>query len=80
MSTKPAVSRRALLVSGTRLSLLGAFCATVGSTIIAACTGSGSSPNCPGAGYGYVEGCGYGYGYDDDDGNGYGGGYGGYGS
>ena len=91
MSTKKSLSRRAVLVSGAKLSLLGAFCVTVGSTIIAACVdGSGSGGNTSGSthgsgyGYGYGYGCGggtgYGYGYGYHCGDGYGYGYGGYGA
>jgi hypothetical protein len=76
MSTKrpgsESVTRRAALLSGAKLSVLGTFCVTIGSTIIAACVESGSGGPFPGPGSGY----GYGYGYDEE-GNGYG--YGGYG-
>lgn len=81
MSTKrpTLLSRRAALIQGTKLSLLAAFCATVGSTVVAACmehgmggghgsgygSGSGSGYGFPGgSGGGYAgTGCGYGYGY-----------------
>jgi hypothetical protein len=76
VSTKN-LSRRALLASGAKLTLLGAFCATVGGTILAACVGSnddiGSSH---GSGSGSGSGYGYGYGYGCGYGGGYGYGYG----
>jgi hypothetical protein len=73
------LSRRALLAVGARVTALGAVCATIGSTIIAACVTEPADPrttattdDATGSGYGY----GYGYGYGPGDGDGSGEGYG----
>jgi uncharacterized membrane protein YgcG len=64
------LTRRAALIRGTKLSMLAAFCATVGTTVIAACMEHGK-------GGGSGHGSGYGYGSDFPlPGGGYGGGYG----
>ena len=75
----PGISRRVFLGAGARLSLLAAYCATVGTTIVTACmdpddggVGQGTGPNGKGDGYGY----GYGYGCGYGGGYGYGYGYG----
>lgn len=79
------MSRRAVLIGGVKLSVLGTFCATIGSTILAACLDSNDGTSTSGIhgsgyGYGYGYGCapdgGYGYGYGYHCGSGYGYGYG----
>ena len=85
-TSEPGVTRRAFVTAGAKFYMFGALCATVGSTIIAACMDSGStkqannlgSGNGSGSGSGYGSGYGYGYGsgYGSGSGSGYGSGYG----
>jgi hypothetical protein len=73
------LTRRALLAVGARVTALGAVCATIGSTIIAACVTEPADPRLTAIANGSTasgDGYGYGYGYGDEPGDGYGYGYG----